>query len=1068
MFRGKLKRNSAIILALVILIGIVPAMGAEAPAAGGPFATMYDSDAVFLREAERIIQMAAMKGGHEPEDGWSDMGAVGKQGNLSGGGQKGPGDGDAMPTGAALLSRFKNNKSASDIAREFPVDVQAAGQLERLYDRSRVDRFIVKYKGAAAAPSLFGAGSMEAIETTAGLMHLLTLPEKVNPKDYANELQQKGLAPQIVYVQPDFLLEFASFDIDYEEIQGLYTVDSADQEEAGENPEGLGGAGGGSNWPEINGLPEAGNEVIIALIDTGVQISHPLISGRITGGWNFVDDNDDVYGAGNPMAAFHGTHICGIIANNTPDNVKIMPLKVFGQHGAFTSDILKALAFAENNGAKAANMSFGSKSYNFALFDSIAGSSMLIVASVGNGRDDLSAQPIYPASFGLGNIISVASLNEDKGFSFYSGYSDSIVDIAARGRAVESSAPGGGYARQSGTSMAAGFVSAAAALVLSYEDMGAPELKERIVATGDMYAHLAGKVIGGRSLNAGNVLSGEEVSRMEHIDHAPDYDVHGYDRTEEDEWRLFSSASIVQVAAGAYHSVCLSSDGSVWTWGLNHGTTSGGAIPPYYTAPRQVVGLNDIVGIAAGGAHSVAIQSDGTIWAWGENGYGQLGDGTYADRAAPVQAIGITEASGLALGARHSLCVAAGGETFGWGDNSEYQLASRGFADTPLPDMVPCPGGMAYVEAAGDDSLAGVEGGGVWVWGASRETRYVMEVPELEGCKPGIDMVIKPDASVWSYMAMDTDPWYEESVITGLSGIVAISGSDGNYIALDDGGMVWAFNGWDPPGVISGLHNITAISASGGHCLALDSHNNLWAWGDNAYGQLGDGTTAYSGVPVPVLECIPPGPPAGVEAAVSPGSLYIPKSGTATASASAVVRDASGSALIGETVQWSIDAPAPAGVSIGSASGEITVGANAQAGAATIRATSATDPLVSGTAELALENAAANGFGFAVAQGNEYRIALRADGIASFSGIAIKINYDPAKLQLVNAAEQGGGAYAAAGAIPGTGITIVNVSSGTLVLTFEKPIPPGKAWTGVITVLKFKALASGATAISVE
>jgi len=1055
------------ILALAILIGIAPAMGAEAPAAGGPFAAMYDSDAVFLREAERIIRMAATKGGHGAGGGSPDVAGAGKSDSPRSDGQKGPGDGETRLTGAALLSGFKNNKSAGDIARELQVDGQAAAQLERLYDRSRVDRFIVKYKGAAAAHSLPGAGSVEAIETTAGPMQLLTLPGRVNPREYADELRQKGLSPQIEYIQPDFLLEFASFGFDYEETQGPYAAGSAGQEEAGETWGGPGEAAGGPGWPDIDSLPGAGDEVIVALIDTGVQASHPLISGRIAGGWNFVDDNDDVYGS-NPVAAFHGTHISGIISSNSPGSVKIMPLKVFGPHGAFTSDILKALAYAEGNGAKVASMSFGSHSYNPALRDAIAGSSMLIVASVGNGRDDLSARPVYPASFGLANTISVASLNEDKGFSFYSSYSDSIVDIAARGRAVESSAPGGGYARQSGTSMAAGFVSAAAALVLSYEDMGAAELKERIVKAGDMYAHLAGKVAGGRSLNAGNALAGVEVSGMERIDHAPDYDVHGYARTEEEEWRLFSSASIVQVAAGAYHSVSLCSDGSVWTWGLNHGAAPGGAIPPYYTAPRQVVGLNDIVGIAAGGAHSMAIQSDGTIWVWGENGYGQLGDGTYADRAAPVQAIGITEASGLALGARHSLCVAAGGETFGWGDNSEYQLASRGFADTPLPDMVPCPGGMAYVEAAGDDSLAGVEGGGVWVWGASRETRYVMEVPELEGCKPGIDMVIKPDASVWSYMAMDTDPWYEESVITGLSGIVAISGSDGNYIALDDGGMVWAFNGWDPPGVISGLHNITAISASGGHCLALDSHNNLWAWGDNAYGQLGDGTTAYSGVPVPVLECIPPGPPAGVEAAVSPGSLYIPKSGTATASASAVVRDASGSALIGETVQWSIDAPAPAGVSIGSASGEITVGANAQAGAATIRATSATDPLVSGTAELALENAAANGFGFAVAQGNEYRIALRADGIASFSGIAIKINYDPAKLQLVNAAEQGGGAYAAAGAIPGTGITIVNVSSGTLVLTFEKPIPPGKAWTGVITVLKFKALASGATAISVE
>ena len=101
-----------------------------------------------------------------------------------------------------------------------------------------------------------------------------------------------------------------------------------------------------------------------------------------------------------------------------------------------------------------------------------------------------------------------------------------------------------------------------------------------------------------------------------------------------------------------------------------------------------------------------------------------------------------------------------------------------------------------------------------------------------------------------------------------------------------------------------------------------------------------------------------------------------------------------------------------------------------------------------------------------VEQGNEYVVALRATDIDSFASMTATISYDPAKLQLMDVAAQANSAYTTAGAIPGTGITVTSASPGEAELEFDMSIPQGKAWSGVLTVLKFKALASGDATIT--
>jgi len=99
--------------------------------------------------------------------------------------------------------------------------------------------------------------------------------------------------------------------------------------------------------------------------------------------------------------------------------------------------------------------------------------------------------------------------------------------------------------------------------------------------------------------------------------------------------------------------------------------------------------------------------------------------------------------------------------------------------------------------------------------------------------------------------------------------------------------------------------------------------------------------------------------------------------------------------------------------------------------------------------------------------GQDVRLALSGGGIESFAGRAITVTFDPSRLELRDIAEQAPGAHTSVGAIPGTGVTVTSASPGRITLSFSTAIPDGKAWSGVVTILNFRALATGATTITV-
>jgi alpha-tubulin suppressor-like RCC1 family protein len=120
--------------------------------------------------------------------------------------------------------------------------------------------------------------------------------------------------------------------------------------------------------------------------------------------------------------------------------------------------------------------------------------------------------------------------------------------------------------------------------------------------------------------------------------------------------RAGTISNAVAVAAGANHSLALSSDGTMWAWGQGSYGQLGLGDTAAHLRPAQVA-ITNVVSIGAGRLHSLAVKGDGTAWAWGRNDFGQLGDGTKTNRKAPVRVIGVSTADEIAGGRDFSVAL---------------------------------------------------------------------------------------------------------------------------------------------------------------------------------------------------------------------------------------------------------------------------------------------------------------------------------------------------------------------------------------------------------------------------
>ena len=219
--------------------------------------------------------------------------------------------------------------------------------------------------------------------------------------------------------------------------------------------------------------PRLGKDVIVAVIDTGIDLQHPVFTDRLVGGWDFIDNDALPQEEGTGVNYGHGTAVAGVVLQVAP-LAKIMPLRILDSNGmGDTDDLVLAIDRAINRGAKVINVSLGSSESSRAvkrMLNKARNRGVAIVSSAGNSGNKSVLFPAREAVNGSEysqGLISVGSVNARDEKSDFSVYGKERVETVAPGELIFTAYPDERVIYWSGTSFAAPMVSGALALALA-------------------------------------------------------------------------------------------------------------------------------------------------------------------------------------------------------------------------------------------------------------------------------------------------------------------------------------------------------------------------------------------------------------------------------------------------------------------------------------------------------------------------------------------------------------------------------------------------------------------------
>ena len=341
-------------------------------------------------------------------------------------------------------------------------------------------------------------------------------------------------------------------------------------------------------------------------------------------------------------------------------------------------------------------------------------------------------------------------------------------------------------------------------------------------------------------------------------------------------------------------SLAVKADGSLWAWGYNtNGEVGNGAWRGSVYTPVQVMeGVKSVY--ADGSGHSYAIKTDGSLWGWGRNSFGDLGDGTQEDRLTPVKIM-----DGVAF-VTHGALIKEDGGLWMWGLNTHGQLLGTGVPQNQPAPMKVMDDVVSVVHlstsygtaGSGQNTYALRSDGSLWAWGSnnygqvgngSRTWTYGSSDDNVEpvqvlddvvsiGAENGVAAAVTADGGLWvwgrswqdgpgreyggsfySSAAGGSIPYYIAStpVRVAESAVKVWCTTDGTWYLKEDG-TLWSYEVQGRQEQV--LSQVADFQSYSGSHFALQTDGSLWAWGDNPYGNLGNGTMDYVEHPVKITD----------------------------------------------------------------------------------------------------------------------------------------------------------------------------------------------------------------------
>ncbi|BDR53795.1 hypothetical protein KIM372_17020 [Bombiscardovia nodaiensis] len=319
----------------------------------------------------------------------------------------------------------------------------------------------------------------------------------------------------------------------------------------------------------------------------------------------------------------------------------------------------------------------------------------------------------------------------------------------------------------------------------------------------------------------------------------------------------------LSISAGYWHTLAIGSDGKAYAWGFNGGGRLGVGDTANKTKPTPLNTDNLPAGarftcVSGGGWHSSAIDSNGTAYAWGANDYYQVGVNDTIDRLIPTPVATSTIPTGtrftqVSAGYRYTLVLDTTGKIYGWGSNDNGQLGTGNLADGRTPvaskiDHLPAGTTFAQISAGGYHSLAIDTTGKAYSWGNNHEgelsqpgTVTVTNITAINSSNitPGT-RINQVQAGAYYSMFLDSNG---RAYSCGYNDYGQLGSND-----LTQRSLATAINTDN----ITVNTRIIQITGNYYHSLAINNQYTTYAWGNNADGEIGNGTTTQQLKATPV------------------------------------------------------------------------------------------------------------------------------------------------------------------------------------------------------------------------